>query len=63
VKQPKPSQLPRSTKEQLERLEKRGRGSSLYAQALRKELAEEKERPGMGRASFMMTLLAPSERS
>ncbi len=62
TEQQKPSRLPRSMKEQLEFLESTGRGDGLYAKALRKGLDEEKERPGMGRASFMTTLRPPSER-
>jgi hypothetical protein len=63
VKQQKPSPTPTSFKTLLDRLESLGRGDSLYANALRKGLAEEKERPGMGRASFMTTLTPPEDRN
>ena len=46
----------------LEYFESIGRGDGPYANALRKALAEEKERPGMGRASFMETLISPEDR-
>jgi hypothetical protein len=47
----------------LEQLESAGLGDGLYAQALRKGLEEEKLRPGMGRASFMSTLISPEDRT
>ena len=45
--------LPRSMKEQLADLEKRGRGNGPYAQALRHALEEGKTNPGQGRAIYM----------
>jgi hypothetical protein len=57
-----PISTPTSSMTLLETLENRGLGDSLYANALRKGLAEEKERPGMGRASFVTTLSTPEER-
>ena len=47
----------------LEQLESAGLGDGLYALALRKGLEEEKLRPGMGRASFMSTLISPEDRA
>ena len=47
---------PRSTKGMLEALENTGHGDSLYAQALRYGLEEEKTNPGKGRAIVMQTM-------
>ena len=62
MKKQKSSPAPTSTKTMLEDLESIGIGDGPYANALRKALAEEKERPGMGRASFMETLISPEDR-
>ncbi len=62
MKDKKHSEVPMSTQKMLDGLESIGLGDGPYANALRKGLAEEKERPGMGRASFMETLISPEDR-
>jgi hypothetical protein len=62
MKNQKSSATPTSTMTMLEKLESIGLGDGPYANALRKGLAEEKERPGMGRASFTETLISPEDR-
>ena len=47
---------PRSTKGMLDTLEKEGLGDSLYAQALRHGLEEEKTNPWKGRMMVMQTM-------
>ncbi len=62
MKNLKPIPTLNSSRAIVEYFESIGRGDGPYANALRKGLAEEKERPGMGRASFMETLISPEDR-
>jgi hypothetical protein len=53
--------LPLTAKEDLDRLEKLGRGDGPYAQALRHGLSEEQKMPGKGRAIFMDSMRLPDD--
>jgi hypothetical protein len=48
--------LPKSSQEELEFLEKNGRGNNAYARASRAGIQDEKDHPGLGRAFFESTM-------